>query len=139
MNNVFLDDPDSQISPATTIDGGTILRKLRHPAPALDEDIDPEFYSPFIPVKHEELMCKDLDVSHLDPNLQGRLYDIIRKYWSVFDEKGVFIPVKHYGCVIDTGTARPISVRKILYGECKNIIMCKCMYRQRKKKIELWS
>jgi len=47
------------------IDGETILRKLRHPAPALDEDIDPAIYLPFIPVKHEELMRKDLGLSHL--------------------------------------------------------------------------
>jgi len=110
------------------IDGGAVLRKLHHPAPALDKDIDPAFYSHFIPVKHKELMRKDLDLSHLDPDLQGRLYAIIRKYWSVFDEKCVFVPIKHYECVINTGTAGPsISVRKILYGERETIIMHKCI------------
>ncbi len=103
------------------------MRKLHHPAPALDKDIDPAFYSPFIPVKHKEMMRKDLDLSHQDPDLHGQLYAIIRKFWSVFDEKGVFVPVKHYECVIDTGTARPISVRKILYGKHETIIMHKCI------------
>ena len=66
-------------------------------------------------------------MSHLDPDLQERIYGIIRKYWSVFDEKGVFVPVKNYECVINTGTARPISVKYILYGERETIIMHKCI------------
>ena len=72
-------------------------------------------------------MRKDLDLSHLDSNLQEKIYAIIQKYWSVFDEKGVFVPVKNYECVIDTGMARPISVKKILYGERETIVMCKCI------------
>ncbi len=103
------------------------MRKLRHPTPDFDKEVDPAFYAPFVPVKHEDQMHKDLDLSHLDPNLQERIYGIIQKYWSVFDEKGVFVPVKNYECVIDTGTARPISVKKILYGERETIIMCKCI------------
>ena len=72
-------------------------------------------------------MRKDRDLSHLDPDLQENIYAIIKKYWSVFDEKGVFVPVKNYGCIIDTGTARPISVKKILYRERETIIMRKCI------------
>jgi hypothetical protein len=132
-NNVFLDDrgfPDQSEDydhVLHDVDGGPILRKLCHPAPALNKDTDPAFYAPFIPVKHEDQMGKELDLSHLDPNLQERIYAIIRKYWSVFDEKGVFVPVKNYECVINTGTARPISVKKILYGERETIIMRKCI------------
>ena len=132
-NNVFLDDrgfkdlSDDYDHVLHDVDGGPILRKLRHPAPALDADIDPAFHSPFVPAKHEDQMRKDLDLSHLDPNLQEKINAIIRKYWSVFDEKGVFVPVKNYECVIDTGTARPISVKKILYGERETIIMRKCI------------
>jgi hypothetical protein len=129
-NNVFLDDQgfkdlsDNYDHVLHDVDGGPILRKLHHPTPALDEDIDPAFHAPFVPTKHEDQMRKDLDLSHLDPNLQEKIYAIIRKYWSVvFDEKGVFVPVKNYECVIDTGTARPISVKKILYGERETIIM----------------
>jgi hypothetical protein len=103
------------------------LRKLRHPAPDLDEDVNPTFYAPFAPVKHKAQMRRDLDLSHLDPNLQERIYGIIQKYWSVFDEKGVFVPVKNYECIIDTGTARPNSVKKNLYGERETIIMLKCI------------
>jgi len=35
---------------------------------------------------------------------------------DVFDDKGVFIPVKNYECVIDAGDAKPITIKKILYG-----------------------
>jgi hypothetical protein len=133
MNNLFLDDrgfPDQSNEynhMLHNIDGGPILRKLRHPVPDFGEDVVPAFYAPFVPVKHKDQMLKDLDLSHLDPDLQERIYGIIQKYWSVFDEKGVFVPVKNYECVINTGTARPISLKKILYGERKTIIMRKCI------------
>ncbi len=52
---------------------------------------------------------KDMGLSHLGPALQERIYNIICRHWSVFDEKGIFVPVKHYECVIDTGNAWPIS------------------------------
>jgi hypothetical protein len=34
----------------------------------------------------------------------------------VFDEKGIFILVKNYECVINTRNAPPIAVKKILFG-----------------------
>ncbi len=68
-------------------------------------------------------MRNDMDLSHLDPALQERIYDIICHHWSVFDKKGIFVTVNHYECVIDTGNARPISVKKILYGERETVIM----------------
>jgi hypothetical protein len=33
----------------------------------------------------------------------------------VFNKKGIFILVKNYECVINTGNAPPIAVKKILY------------------------
>ncbi len=68
-----------------------------------------------------------MDLSHLEPDLQERIYDILRRHWSVFDEKGVFVPVKHYKCVIDTGNSWPIAVKKILYGKQETVIRCKCI------------
>ncbi len=64
-NNVFLDDQgfpdqsDDYNHVLHNVNGGPILRKLRHPAPALDKDTDPAFYAPFIPVKHEDQMVKN--------------------------------------------------------------------------------
>jgi hypothetical protein len=109
------------------VDGGLILWKLRHSQPDLEAAIDPAYYSPFVPKKHKALMRKDMDLSHLNPALQEKIYTIIRNHWSVFDKKGVFIPVKNYECVINTGTAWPIAVKKILYGKRELVIMRKCI------------
>jgi hypothetical protein len=129
LNNVFLDDrgyPDQSGEydhVLHNIDGGPILHKLRHPQPNLNAPVDPLNYPPFISAKHEAIMRKDMDLSHLDPALQEKIYNIICCHWSVFDEKGIFVPVKHYKCVINTGNTWPISVKKILYGERKIVIM----------------
>ena len=72
-------------------------------------------------------MRRDLDLSHLDTHVQEKIYALVRKYWSVFDEKGVYVPVKNYECVIDTGDATPIAVKKILYGPREIPIMRKCI------------
>jgi hypothetical protein len=65
MHNVFLDDrgfkdlSDNYDHVLHNIDGGPILRKLRHPMPALNPDVDPVFHAPFDPSKHKDLMRKD--------------------------------------------------------------------------------
>jgi hypothetical protein len=41
----------------------------------------------------------------------------------VFDKNGVFVPVNHYECVIDTGDSLPIAVKKILFGPKETSIM----------------
>jgi len=107
------------------IDGGPILRKLRHPMPDFNGPI--RFDNPFIAKQHEALMRKKTDLSHLHPGLQEKIYSVIREYWSLFDERGVFIPVKNYECVIDTGNAQPIAIKKILYGKRETAIMRKCI------------
>ena len=110
LQNVFLDDrgfPDQSNECHTLLhgmDGGPILWKLKHPQPDLDAPIDLLFYAPFIAEKHEAKMRKDMDLSHLSPTTQEKLYQIIRDHWSVFDKKGVLVPVKNYECVIDTGS-----------------------------------
>jgi hypothetical protein len=81
----------------------------------------------FIPEKHKAQLRKDVDLSHLEPNLQEEVYNLIQEFWSVFDGKGVFVPVKNYECVINTGAARPIAVKKILYGKRESIIMRRCI------------
>ncbi len=72
-------------------------------------------------------MRNDMDLSHLNPALQEQIYTIICEYWSVFDEKGVFVLVRNYKCGIDTQSARPIAVKKILYGKRETVIMWKCI------------
>ena len=119
--NVFIDDrgfpdPSAEYDDLiASVDGGSILRKLKHPTPPLDV-VDPSFNVQFDDSIHGEYLRKNLDLSHLDPATQNALTSLIKKYWAVFDESTYFVPVKHYECVIDTGTARPIAVKKINYG-----------------------
>jgi hypothetical protein len=72
-------------------------------------------------------MRKDMDLSHLGLTFQNKLYQIIHDYWSVLDEKGVFVWVKNYECVIDTGSTPPIAVKNILYGKLEIKYMRKCI------------
>jgi len=97
------------------VDGGTILRKLKHPAPSLD-DPDPCFHFPFEEALHGDRLREQLDLSHLDPSIQLAVTNLIKEFWSVFDVRGVWVPVKNYECVINTGNAHPIAVKKIHYG-----------------------
>jgi hypothetical protein len=133
LQSVFLDDrgfPDQSDDYNHVLHGmvgGPILWKLHHPQPDLEVPIDPSYHLPFVTKKHKALMRKDMDLSHLNPSLQEKIYTIIRERWSVFDEKGVFVLVKNYECVIDTGSARPIAVKKILYGKRELVIMRKCI------------
>ena len=131
--NIFVDDrgfPDQSDEfdyLLSNVDFRPVLRKLLHPAPALDGPVDPAFLSIFDPALHEAQMREDLDLSHLPIDIQNEVYSLIREFWSVFDGKGYTVPVKNYECVINTGNARPIAVKKILYGENETPIMRKCI------------
>jgi hypothetical protein len=133
LQNVFSDDrgfpdqSDNYDHVLHNIDGGPILRKLKHLIPDLNAPVDPAFYTEFIHENHKAQMRQDVDLSHLDPNLQEKVYSLIREIWSEFNSKGVFILVKNYECIIDTGNAHPIAVKKILYGECTTNIMQQCI------------
>ena len=130
--NVFLDDrgyPDQSHEFDTILHnvcGGPILRRRKHPAPPLDE-IDPRFLSHYDESVHGEKLRRELDLSHLDPPVRDAVTKLLQKYWSVFDDKGQFVPVKDYQCSIDTGNARPICVRAINYGPREIPIMRKCI------------
>ena len=95
--------------------GVRILRKRLHTAPQLDVD-DPDFHFPFDEVKHGEKLRNELKVNHLPADIQERTINLIKKYWTIFDDEGLFVPVFDYECVIDTGSARPIAVSNINYG-----------------------
>ncbi len=45
----------------------------------------------------------------------------------MFDKKGVYVPVKNYECVINTGDSPPIAVKTILYGPQEIPIMRECI------------
>jgi hypothetical protein len=86
LQNVFLDDrgfPDQSNDfdqLLHNIDGGPVLRRLKHPAPDLNAPVDPAFFSEFIPEKHEAQMRQEVNLSHLDPDLQEKIYSLIREF-----------------------------------------------------------
>ncbi len=93
QKNVFLDDrgfPDQSNefdSLLHNVDGGTILRKRKHPAPKLDE-INPHFHAIYDEKLHGQQLCKNLDLFHLEPSIRAKVYGLVQKYWSVFANKG---------------------------------------------------
>ena len=132
LRNAFMDDrgfPDQSDEYDTLlhdVDGGPILRKLKHPAPPLDVH-DPSFHFPFDEALHGERLQEQLDLSHLDPSIRLKVTDLIKEFWSVFDERGVWVPVKNYECVIDTGNTPPIAIKNIRYGPKELPIMRKAI------------
>ena len=108
------------------VDGGRVIRKRKFPAPPLD-DIDPAFRCDFIEELHGPKLDAELDLSHLPFEIKSQLCSLITQCWSVFADIGLFVPVKDYECVIDTGSARPISVKKINYGPHETPVMRKCI------------
>ena len=104
-----------------------MLRKRHHPARSLD-DIDPNFYVAYDESKHGKVFQEEFKPSPLltsDQNAQ--LASLIKEYWSIFDEKGLFLPVKDYECVIDTGSAAPIAVKGIRYAPRETPVMRECI------------
>ncbi len=74
---------------------------------------------------HGAQLAKDLYISHLDPTHAEQLISLIKGYWSILEEHGTFKPVRGYQCVIDTGNAKPIAVKKMMYGPKETVIMRK--------------
>ncbi len=108
------------------IDGGTILRKCKHPALPINE-VDPSFFVAYNEATHGAILHRFINLLHLPTCIQQQVYQLLQKYWSVFDNKGQCVPIKDYQCIINTGTAHPISIKKIYYGTRKTPIMCKCI------------
>jgi hypothetical protein len=59
------------------------------------DEVDPKFFSAYDKSKHGGQLKKDLDLSHLEPAVCDQIYALVKKYWSVFGDKGVFVPVKN--------------------------------------------
>jgi hypothetical protein len=131
-SNVFLDDQGFLDQSHKfdiilhNIQGGPILRKRKHVAPPLDE-INPRFHSHYNKARHGQKLCGKLSLSHLDNAVQDAVYKILQKYWSVFDDKRQFIPVKDYKFSINTGSARPICIKKINYSPREIPIIRRCI------------
>jgi hypothetical protein len=71
------------------------------------------FHFPFDECLHGKHLRTQINLSHLHPLVQPKVTALVKKYWSVFDEPGVWVPVWNYEWVIDTGAAHPIAIKKI--------------------------
>jgi hypothetical protein len=127
--NVFTDDrgfPDVSDEFDTllhNIEGGAVLRRRKHPSRDLS-DIDPKFNVPYIEELHGKQFREEFKPSPLlSAEENAELAALIKEYWCVFDTTGLFIPVRDYECVIDTGSAAPIAVKNINYGPREAPIM----------------
>ena len=122
----FPDESDEYDQLLHNVDGGVILRKKKFPIPLLDVD-DPTFNWVYDDALHGEKLKTELDVSHLGKDEAEALVSLIKEYWCVFDDRGTFVPVCNYECIIDTGTAAPIAIKRIRYGPRDIPIMRKCI------------
>jgi hypothetical protein len=122
----FPDESDEWDHILHNIDGSVILRRLKFPMAELNTD-DSTFNYVFNETEHGAQLREYLDVSHLTPSDGAALIALVKKYWCVFDSRGVFTPVRNYQCIIDTGNARPISVKGINYGPHESEYMRTCI------------
>ncbi len=105
------------------INGSPVLRKLKHPPPDPNGPANPLFLFAYDKAQHGKRLREQLNLSHLNQALRDRIYALVIKYWSVFDKRGVFVPVCNYKCGINTGNAALIAVKKIYYGSKEIPIM----------------
>ncbi len=68
----FPEESDDYNNLLHNIEGGPILRKLKHPPPLLDEG-NLKFYRAYDESKYGEQLQQDLDLSHLDPDVQEKI------------------------------------------------------------------
>jgi hypothetical protein len=111
----FPDQSDKSNHLMHNINGGVILHKKKYPEPSLDA-VDPLFNYQFDEAFHADKIKSKLSISHLPPANAAAVVALITKYWTVFDDRSTFTPVWNYQCVIDTGIAALIAIKKINYG-----------------------
>ena len=94
------------------IDDGTVLCKHLHHDSPLD-DINPKFNVQYNEELHGEKLHKEFRRSPILSDEQNQaILDLIEEFWCVFIGTGLFLPVKDYEYVIDTGSSAPIAVKK---------------------------
>ncbi len=87
--------------------------------------VDPTIHYDFDDMLHGAQLARDLDISQLYPSHAKQLIVLIKQYWAVFNEHRTFTHVHGYQCVIDTGNAKLIAIKKIMYDPKETVIMRK--------------
>ena len=104
--------------------GDTFLRKRMHPVPAT---VDPAFDIKYNEAKHGKILSENLDLTHLPQPIQLKVLSLIKKYWGVFDPRGLLLPVKDYECEIDTGNHPPVRCKNVTYGPLETPLIKKAI------------
>ena len=126
-HNVFYDNrgfPDESYNYdhlLHNINDGVILRRKKFSTPPLDVD-DPTFNCAYSKKLHGESSGPNLMFPTFPKKMCLPSSALSR---NIGDERGIFTPVCYYECVIDTGNATPIAIKKILYGPREIPIMRK--------------
>ena len=81
-----------------------MLRKCQHVLLPLGV-IDPDFHSIHDEKSHREKLNKELNLSHFPKHVQTLVRNLVINSWLFFADKGLFVPVKDYEYIIDTGTS----------------------------------
>ncbi len=74
------------------IDGGVILRRKKHPQPPLGIK-DPTLNYKFDDSLHGDKVKSELSIDHLLPANAAAVVALIKRYWAVFDKRGIFTPI----------------------------------------------
>ena len=87
---------------------------------------DPSFIYTFNEDKDTKQLEKSLKLgSHLSKQTRDRIKSFVIKYFDIFREEGLSIPVRAYEMVINTGDTPPIKVPLPHYGMHESPIMQK--------------
>ena len=87
---------------------------------------DPKFYVDYDEDKHFAELSNFLKFEdHVPKEVQKRVEELVKKYWSCFREDGLVVPIKGYEMVIDTGASPPVNCKKLHYGVHESPIMQK--------------
>jgi hypothetical protein len=86
LRNVFVDD---RRFPDQSDKYNTLLHNIDGPL----DMVDPTFHFPFDEYLHGKRLCTQLDLSHLHPLVQPKVTALVKKYWSIFNKRGVWVPV----------------------------------------------
>lgn len=101
---------------------GKVLSRRRRQH-EMRQTIDPKFNVKYDEGKHGDYLRENLKISHLTPQQQVELTELIIKFWPVFRPEGMSIPVRDYACHIDTGSAKPYRAKRVQYGPRESVKM----------------
>jgi hypothetical protein len=98
----------------------------RHIKEFEDPTPDPNWHYVFNEAKDSETLAKALCFeAHVSKTQRRRVRQLVIKYYDVFREEGLSIPIQGYKMIVDTGNQQPICVKQPHYSLFETPIMQK--------------